>query len=342
LSNKQKLNVACIGAGYFSQFHFAAWRRIEEVNLVAVMDKEIDRAREISLRAYDDLDAMLSDNHVDVLDIISPPPTHLDCIRAAIRSNVPLIICQKPFCGDLATAKIAVQEAEKSASTLVVHENFRFQPWYRCIRSAIEQGEIGELQQLTFRLRPGDGQGPEAYLDRQPYFQTMPRFLIHETGIHWIDTFRYLCGEPIGVYADLRQMNKVIAGEDAGYFVLSFPENKRALFDANRLLDHDADNTRCTMGEALVEGTEGVIQLDGDGRVRIRKIGQRNYTVLLKAQEWQGFGGDCVYGLQRHVVDSVLQKGMLENRAEEYIRNMEIEESIYKSAKLGRRIPLGL
>ena len=97
MSNKQKLNVACIGAGYFSQFHFAAWRRIEEVNLVAVMDKEIDRAREISLRAYDDLEAMLSDNHIDILDIISPPSTHLDCIRAAISSNVRLIICQNDF-----------------------------------------------------------------------------------------------------------------------------------------------------------------------------------------------------------------------------------------------------
>ncbi|MEM7589839.1 MAG: hypothetical protein AAF320_06780, partial [Myxococcota bacterium] len=28
-----------------------------------------------------------------------------------------------------------------------------------------------------------------------------------------------------------------------------------ALFDGNRLLDHSAENTRCTMGEALVEGT---------------------------------------------------------------------------------------
>ena len=36
--------------------------------------------------------------------------------------------------------------------------------------------------------RFGDGQGPRAYLDRQPYFQTMPRLLVHETAIHWIDT----------------------------------------------------------------------------------------------------------------------------------------------------------
>ena len=48
---------------------------------------------------------------------------------------------------------------------------------------------------VAFRLRPGDGQGPRAYLDRQPYFQTMPRLLVVETAIHWIDTFRFLMGE---------------------------------------------------------------------------------------------------------------------------------------------------
>ncbi|MEO0763052.1 MAG: hypothetical protein AAFZ09_14815, partial [Pseudomonadota bacterium] len=60
-----------------------------------------------------------------------------------------------------------------------------------------------------------DGQGPDAYHARQPYFQRMPRFLVHETAVHWIDTFRYLMGEAETVYADLRRLNPAIAGEDA-------------------------------------------------------------------------------------------------------------------------------
>ena len=42
----------------------------------------------------------------------------------------------------------------------------------------------------------------------------MPRLLIHETGVHYIDTFRYLFGTPTAVHADLRRCNPVIAGED--------------------------------------------------------------------------------------------------------------------------------
>ena len=62
----------------------------------------------------------------------------------------------------------------------------------------------------------GDGWGDNAYLDRQPYFQTMPRLLVVETAIHWIDTFRFLFGEVDAVYARLRRINPAIAGEDAG------------------------------------------------------------------------------------------------------------------------------
>ncbi|MFT7533929.1 MAG: putative dehydrogenase, partial [Gammaproteobacteria bacterium] len=128
--------------------------------------------------------------------------------------------------------------------------------------------ELGSL--ASFIMLPGDGQGDGAYLDRQPYFQQMPRFLIHETAIHFIDTFRYLFGEPESVFADLRKLNPVISGEDAGYLMFNYADGKRALFDGNRHLDHAATHTRCTMGEALIEGSAGTLELKGDGSVLVR------------------------------------------------------------------------
>ncbi len=71
-----------------------------------------------------------------------------------------------------------------------------------------------DLHTITFRNRAGDGWGEDAYLARQPYFQTMERFLLYEAGIHTIDTFRYLAGEVNRVWCMLRKLNPVIAGED--------------------------------------------------------------------------------------------------------------------------------
>ena len=73
-----------------------------------------------------------------------------------------------------------------------MHENFRFQPWHIKIKELLKNKYIGTPYQISFKMRTGDGQGKNAYLNRQPYFQKMERFLIHETGIHFIDLFRSL------------------------------------------------------------------------------------------------------------------------------------------------------
>ncbi|MEM9097915.1 MAG: Gfo/Idh/MocA family oxidoreductase, partial [Pseudomonadota bacterium] len=266
------LRVACVGAGYFSQFHYEAWERIENVTLVGATDRNpaalADRVP--SLAHYASAQDLLAQSHPDLVDIITPPHTHRNLIDLAIKAGVKAIICQKPFCLNIAEAEQATWLAEQAKIPLIIHENFRFQPWYRTLSNLLADEAFGDLMQITFRLRPGDGQGPGAYLDRQPYFQEMKRFLVHETAVHWIDTFRFLLGEPQTVWADLRQLNPAIAGEDAGFFVFGYPDGRRAVFDGNRLADHPATNRRRTMGECLVEGTKMTAMLDGEGRIFTR------------------------------------------------------------------------
>ncbi len=331
------LRVACIGAGYFSQFHFDAWSRIPQVTVVGAADRDLGKAAATGLPAFDDLDRMIDQTKPDILDIILPPPTHAETIRTAIGAGIRTVICQKPFCLDLIEATQISQKAAKAGMTLIVHENFRFMPWYRVMKTAMDAGDIGTVLQATFRLRPGDGQGPHAYLDRQPYFQTMPRFLIHETGVHWIDTFRYLFGDPEAVYADLRRINPAIAGEDAGFALFDHPGGVRALFDGNRLLDHAADNQRRTMGEALIEGTAGTLTLHGDGSVVLRGFGELAGREILPPDGWQGFGGDCVHALQSHVVSGLLEGTELVNTAEDYLTVIKIRDALYRSAETGAK-----
>lgn len=348
LSPELPLNVACLGAGYFSSFHTEAWQRISEAKLVGLADLDLERARQCAsglsatpaIPVFSALEPMLEATRPDILDIIVPPSAHHSAITTALEHGMRAIICQKPFCRDLDEARDATARARNAGVPLLVHENFRFQPWYRTLKAAIDAGRIGIPMQLTFRLRPGDGQGPDAYLARQPYFQTMPRFLIHETAVHWVDTFRFLFGPPRAVYADLRRLNPAISGEDAGIVVFEMDEGRRALFDGNRHLDHAAENHRLTMGEALIEGTEGTLNLDGHGRVTHRAFGRSELEVLQAADTSGVFGGDCVYHLQSHVVRGLHGAGVLENTAEDYLQVLEIENAIYRSADEGRRIEL--
>lgn len=334
------VRVACVGAGYFSQFHYDSWARMDRVALVGACDHDLTKARATGLPAFDSLAAMLDAQAPDLVDVILPPHAQAEAIETLLAAGVKWIICQKPFCRDLTQAQKITAKATAAGSTLIIHENFRFQPWYRALKHALARGDIGTLQQITFRLRPGDGQGPDAYLDRQPYFQQMPRFLVHETAVHWIDTFRYLAGDPLSVYADLRRINPAIAGEDAGVILFEHPNGVRALFDGNRHLDHAADNLRCTMGEALVEGTKGTLTLHGDGSVKHRKFGTLEETEILPPSTFNGFGGDCVHALQTHVVAGILDGAPLENTAADYLKVLEIEMAIYASADTAQRVAL--
>jgi predicted dehydrogenase len=340
----RKLRIATSGTGYFSRFHYEAWQRIPEVELVAIANRTAAAANEIASKygvanVFDDVSKMLDEVEPDVLDIITPPETHLSSLEAAARRGI-FAICQKPFCRTLVEAESAVRIAAASGSTIVIHENFRFQPWYGEIKRCLETGLLGKVWQCTFRLRPGDGQGPRAYLDRQPYFQKMPRFLIHETGIHLIDVFRFLFGEVTSVYAQLDRLNPVIAGEDAGILILKCAEGVRSIFDGNRLADHAASNCRLTMGEMLIEGERGTMRLDGNGNLYRRQHGEDRESH--HAYDWSnsGFAGDCVWRFQNHVVRHILYGERLHNTGDSYLANIKVEEAAYASNAQGRRVEL--
>ncbi len=343
MTEPEPLKVAVVGAGYFAQFHYDAWSRIPEVRLAALVEPDDAKAEATAARfripaTYPSLGALLETDTPDLLDIVTPPETHRALVAPACRA-VPTIVCQKPLAPSLAEAEEIVALAREAGSLLIVHENFRFQPWYREAKRLVDSGTLGPPHGIAFRLRPGDGQGPKAYLDRQPYFQTMPRFLIHETGVHFVDTFRYLVGEVGAVTARLRRLNPVIAGEDAGLVVFEFESGAGGLFDGNRLNDHEADNCRLTMGEMHLEGARGVLRLDGRGRLWFKPHGEAERR---HDYSWtdEGFAGDCVHRLCRHVIEHLRRGGPLENDGKTYLANLRIVEAIYRSHEEGRRIAI--
>ena len=331
----KRLRVAGIGAGYFSQFHLQGWRAIPEVELVGWCDREVSKVKDLA--AFSAVNELLEKTEPDLVDIVTPPQTHLELVKAVAARGIPMI-CQKPLAPTYAEAVRVVEAAQEAGTTLVVHENFRWQPWYREAKRLIEANHFGRLHAVAFRLRPGDGQGPRAYLDRQPYFQDMPRLLVHETAIHWIDTFRFLMGEVTAVAAFLRKMNPVLAGEDAGYIVFEFQGGATGLFDGNRLNDHVAANPRRTMGEMWLEGEKGVLRLDGDARLWWKPHHGQEREHRYDRGPDDAFGGGCCEGLQRHVVAHLRENRSLENTARAYLRNLEIEEAIYRSHAQGRRV----
>ena len=331
----EKLKIACIGAGYFAPFQLEAWNRIEETELVALCDLNEHKLHSLANtynipNRYTDVHQMLQREELDVIDIITPPETHLDLLSLAF-DHGHHVICQKPLAPDLKTAQQIVKRAYQSGQRFMVHENFRFQPWYRKIKELLDERRIGErLHRLYFHMRSGDGWGEDAYLERQPYFREMPRLLIYETGIHFIDTFRYLLGEVESVFAKLQKLNPVIAGEDAAMIIFSFQNGCQAIWDANRFNEGSAKNPRYTFGTMTIEGSKGSIMLDTDGKIMYKPLGENAIEIPYHHQD-KNFAGDCVYHTQSHFVKALLNGAAFETEGSDYLKNLVIQEAIYQS-----------
>ncbi len=335
------LRGACIGAGYFSHFHYDAWRRMPGVEIVGFSNRDPERAAQIVNEfgfdhVYTDYRAMLDEVRPDFVDIITPPPSHAEiCAEAALRGIH--VICQKPLAPTLAEAEQIVANATASGVRLMVHENFRFQPWHREIGRQLRAGALGErLHSLTFRSRMGDGWGENAYIPRQPYFRDYPRLLVYETGVHFIDTFRSLAGEITRVSAWLRRLNPVIRGEDCGLLVFEFANGAIGQWDANRFNEPPAGvDARYTFGELLVEGSGGSLRLDLDGGLTLQTLGGEP-EVISYTHERRGFAGDCVFATQQHFVDRLRDGREFETSGEDYLQTLVVQEAVYAAAEAGQ------
>src|SRR5690606_28249875 len=142
----------------------------------------------------------------DFVDIITPPETHLEAVQLAAERGIH-VICQKPLAPTLEESRRIVEVARDAGIRFLVHENWRWQPWYREIKRQLESGALGELFSISVRMRMGDGWQPDAYLARQPFFRTYPRLLVYETAVHFLDTFRFLGGEVESIYCRLSKRN---------------------------------------------------------------------------------------------------------------------------------------
>jgi predicted dehydrogenase len=331
----RRLRGVGLGAGYFAPFQYEAWTRIPEVDITAICDRDASRATPLLAgyripRYYDDWRAMIDAEAPDFVDIITPPETHEEMCRYAAERGVH-IICQKPLAPDYETSRRIVEVARNAGVRFMVHENFRWQPWYRAIKQVQTAGTIGEFTHLSFSMRMGDGWGPDAYLARQPFFRHYPQLLVYETGVHFIDTFRFLLGDVASVYARLRRLNPVIRGEDAGLLLLEFASGATALWDANRFNEVEAESPRYTFGTLRIDARGGHLTMDTASTIRIKPLGEPARD-LAYARADVNFAGDCVYFLQRHFVDCMLSGEDFESNGFDYLKTVEAADAAYESA----------
>lgn len=325
-----------IGCGYISENQLQAWTRVHGADIVAVCDldrtKAEMRAEQFNISGiYTDYQTMFDQEKPDFVDIATRPDTHVIMTKAAAERGIQ-VLCQKPFTTTLDEAQAVVQYCREANVRLMINENFRFQPWHRDLKHLLDAGEIGAPYYMRFATRARLTM-PTFQDISQPYFKDMPKMVVYEMGVHYLDTARYLFGEADSVVAQLKQVSPQIAGEDVAVIMARFG-------DVSCLIDMSwasvpEPGERKTWGTFEIEGTDGTAILHWDASFHLRKDTQTREKQYPDGSTFQGF-----VNTQQHFIDCLQTGQEFETSGFETLKTMDLVYATYRSAAEGQVIPI--
>lgn len=329
-----------IGAGFFAKFQAEAWKRTEGIELVAVADPLPGRAAAFAAeygipRSYTEAASMLQSEKPDFADIATRPESHRELTELA-SAHCRAVICQKPMAPTLAECQAMVDGCARRGVRLLIHENWRWQPWYRAAKQLLLQGRLGCVFHFGFRMRTGDGRGAAPYLP-QPYFREMPHLLLYETAVHFLDTFRFLGGDLASVFCQTNRINPAIRGEDYALVQVSFSSGAKGLIDANRI--SGASPPEVASGEFRIEGEKAMIRIAPDGNFFLTDYGSAENLISMCVPA-QGYKGDSVKALQQHMAECMWSGKACESEGAEYLKTVKAVDACYRSAQTGAPVHL--
>lgn len=338
---EKTLRGVLIGCGFASWYQLTGWANIEGVEIVAVSSRNRDnadaRAEEFGIQSvYTDYREMLDSEDPDFVDIATPPIVHPEMVSEAADRRL-AILCQKPAANTLAELAEMVRICDQAGVPFGINENGRFLPWFRQMKTAIDEGRIGKPIH-TGILERGRSTLPVADFGPRPWFADMERFLTFEAGVHYLDTLRFLFGEAESVYARMEQVSPHIRGEDLVSMMLRLG-GVTGVIDMSWALHAPwpTDDEQIAWGDVRIGGTEGTLHLSPDGVLRL-------VTDAGVVETWT-YAGDsealAYQGAQQHFIDSLRAGVETETSGRETLKTMELVFGAYDSAENDRIYRVG-
>lgn len=261
MPRRKDFRIGCIGTGFImSDCHLVAYRNAG-FNPVAIAGRDVDKACSVAERfgiaeVFRNYHEMLAMGEVDVVDIAVPPDLQYDVIKSVVKSgNVQGVLAQKPLGVNYRQAREIVSLCESAGVVLAVNQNMRFDQSIRACRSLLTSGKLGIPVLGTIDMR--------AIPHWMPWQARQGWLTLRIMSIHHLDTFRFLFGDPVRVFASVRpdpRTEKQFSHEDGiCLYILEYENGLRAFACDDVWTGPAREGCHLTPGiNWRVEGTEGV------------------------------------------------------------------------------------
>lgn len=147
-----RTRVGLLGAGYIVKSHADALRAIDTVELHAVCDLSIGRARAVATEygipeVFDSIEALAA-SACDVVHVLLPPSHHINAARQLLAAGKHVFL-EKPMGLSGDECQEIADLAKARGLKLGVNHNFLFSPAYQEMREAVKSGRAGAVDHLT-------------------------------------------------------------------------------------------------------------------------------------------------------------------------------------------------
>ncbi|MET8543275.1 Gfo/Idh/MocA family oxidoreductase [Kitasatospora sp. NPDC004799] len=196
MTDEQTVRIALVGGGAFGAKHAAALRRIEGVEVTAVVSSTLERARRFAEeqgtgRAVASLEEALAADDVDAVVLATPTPMHaaqtLACLEAGKHVQVEI-----PLAASLADAEACHAAQQRTGLVAMVGHTRRFNPSHQWVRQRIQAGDyrIQQMDVQTYFFRREN-------LNALGQARSWTDHLLWHHAAHTVDLFAYQTGSPI-------------------------------------------------------------------------------------------------------------------------------------------------
>ena len=203
LPQKKDFAIGCIVAGFImNDCHLVAYRNAG-FNPLAINSRTAERRDAAAKRhnikkVYETWQNLVDDSEIEILDIAVPPDVQMDVLRyAKDKKHLKGILVQKPAAMSLPEVREIAAIGKSMGIPVAVNSNMRYDQSMRALKYALDKGLLGKPVIATIEMR--------AIPHWQDFLKKYPLLEIYSMGIHHVDIFRYLFGDPEKITAVCRK-----------------------------------------------------------------------------------------------------------------------------------------
>lgn len=139
-----EMRVGLIGCGRVANIHMAAYERLTDVNVVAVSDIKLGKAKSFAniygiSKVFSDYKGLFNVDNLDYVDICTPTSTHNRIVCDAARSGHDILV-EKPMARNISECEKMISESEKNGVRLCICHNQLFHPEVMKAKSLVDSG----------------------------------------------------------------------------------------------------------------------------------------------------------------------------------------------------------